>query len=189
MAMLEQTLYGIKAIQGFTREKYVQDRLESEAFGLSETYNRSTRVSGAYSQSTSAIIGLGAAGLLGFGAIQVLHASLTLGELLVFLAYLTALYAPIVSLSEAAGASVQVVARGRRVFEILDAQDEVPEDPDAVTVERAHGEIVFADVTFGYEVGRESAHPVLRQISFTAAPGEVTAIVGATVRERPHSSR
>ena len=180
MALVEQTLYGIKAIQGFARERYVQERLETEARELSETYYRSTKVTGAYSQATSSIIALGAAGLLGFGAIQVLHGELTVGELLVFLAYLTALYAPIASLSEAVGASLQISARGRRVFEILDSDDEVPERPDARIIRRPEGEVAFDDVSFGYGDPEQGASPALLGITFTASPGQVTAIVGAT---------
>ena len=180
MALMEQTLSGMRAIQAFARERFVQTRLEGEALALSESYNRSTRVAGAYKEIGSMIVALGAAGLLGLGAIQVLHEKLTLGELLVFVAYLTALYAPIQALSEAAGASIQVTARGRRIFEVMDADDGVPELPDAKPLGQPRGEITFDDVSFGYGYPTDPRARVLRNISFTVSPGEVTAIVGAT---------
>ena len=180
MALIEQTLSGIKAIQGFAREDYVQTRLETEAQELSQTYNRQARVGGAYTQATSGIIALGGALLLGFGAIQVINARLTVGELLVFLAYLTALYAPIAHLAEAVGASLQIAARGRRLFEILDADEEIPEAPDARPLAHVEGAITFENVRFGYGGADTGAEAILRDISFTVHPGEVTAIVGAT---------
>jgi ATP-binding cassette subfamily B protein/subfamily B ATP-binding cassette protein MsbA len=74
------------------------------------------------------------------------------------------------------------VTRSRRVFEILDCEEEVRERPNAVTLGRARGEIVFEEVSFGYEEGGSGVapRPILESVSFHAHPGQITAIVGAT---------
>ena len=64
----------------------------------------------------------------------------------------------------------------RRVFDILDIEPDVKDSPDAVPMERLDREIRFDNVRFAYETGR----PVLDDVSFTAAPGTITAIIGPT---------
>jgi ATP-binding cassette, subfamily B, bacterial len=182
MALAEQGLSSVKVIQGFARETYMQRKLEERARHLGHAYNVATRVSGGYKEVTAFITGTAAAVLLGLGGMRVLAGQLSLGDLLVFLGYLAALYGPVSELSLSVGYAVQVVARGRRMFEVMDSEEEVRERPDAVDLNRARGDVIFEDVTFGYhEDGSETPpRPILRNVSFRARPGQTTAIVGAT---------
>jgi ABC-type multidrug transport system fused ATPase/permease subunit len=183
MAFVEQSLSAMKLIQGFAREAYVAGKLEVRARELGEAYNVATRVSGGYNAATAAITGTAAALMLGLGAAQVLAGELTVGDLLVFLGYLTALYGPVSALSSSVGAAIAVRARGGRIFEILDSEEEVhePLGAGATVLPRVKGDVVFENVTFGYPVADGSvARPVLRDVSFHARPGQITAIVGAT---------
>ncbi len=181
MALAEQSLSAVKVIQGFAREDYVQRKLDGKARELGDAYARATRVSAGYNAVVAIITGTAAALLLGLGGQRVLDGRLSVGDLLVFLAYLVALYGPVNQLSLAVGYAVAVVARGRRVFEVLDSEEVVQEVPNAITLPRASGEVVFEDVAFGYgDRAQPSPRPVLRTISFRARPGEVIAVVGAT---------
>ena len=183
MALVEQSLSAIKAIQGFTREAYVQRKIDLRAAELGAAFNASARVSAGYKEITGLLTGVAAALLLGLGAQRVLAGALSLGDLLIFLGYLAALYGPVNALSTAVGAAIAVAARGRRVFEIIDAPEELAERPDALALGRARGEITLEDVTFGYDApGADGAtsRPILRNISLRARPGQITAIVGAT---------
>jgi ABC-type multidrug transport system fused ATPase/permease subunit len=116
------------------------------------------------------------AALLGFGALQVRDGNLTIGDLIVFLSYLGALFGPLQSLTGAAAAGAALNARARRVLEVLDSTEEVPERSDPIVPPACRGEVVFEAVTFGYEPERT----VLDGVSFAAVPGQITAIVGAT---------
>ena len=174
MAFVENGLSGIKAVQGFTREPYMRQRLEAEAADLGRAYNVATMVSSAYEQASTAITGIGSAVLLGVGGARVLSGDLSLGDLLVFLAYIGSLYAPVTALSTAVAGAAQVVGRGRRVLEILDATDVIPERRDAIDLGRARGAVAFEDVRFGYISGS----PVLCDITFSVPPGQVIAVVG-----------
>src|SRR5262249_40153035 len=129
MAFVEQSLSGIKVIQGFAREPYVQARLEGKAADLAQAYRDSTRVSSLYNAVTAVITGVAAALLLGLGGARVLRGQLSVGELFVFLSYLAVLYGPVNQLALAVGATVLVAARGRRVFEVVDSKELVPERP------------------------------------------------------------
>lgn len=102
-AFLEQSLSSVRAIQGFAREAYVQRKLEDRASDLADAYNRANSVGVGFNQATAVITGLGAAVLLGVGGARVLAGHLTLGDLLVILAYLAALYGPVSAFATAVG--------------------------------------------------------------------------------------
>ncbi|MDQ4128995.1 MAG: ABC transporter ATP-binding protein/permease [Actinomycetota bacterium] len=184
-ALAEQSLSAIRAVQGFAREAYVRRKVEERARDLSDAYEANIMVSGRYKEVTNFITGTGAALLLGLGGARVLGGQISLGDLLVFLGYLAALYGPVSELSLSVSYAVQVAARGKRVFEILDAEEEVSERPDAVDLDRSgrpRGEVIFEGVTFGYDQPGSGAttRPVLSDVSFRARPGQTIAIVGAT---------
>lgn len=181
MALVQQSLTGLKAIQGFSREEFIRLKVQNRAQQLGDAYRGSIRISAIYKEVTTAITGTAAAGLLWLGARRVLSGGLSVGDLWVFLGYLTALYGPVNNLAVAIGAATQVVSRGRRVLEVMDAREEVPESPDPSILVRSRGEITFANVTFGYGSSRsEPARPILEDVSFQAHPGQITALVGAT---------
>ncbi len=181
MTLVEQSLSAIKAVQGFAREPYMLRKMEAGARELGDAYNAATRVSAAYKEAIAVITGVATAALLGLGAEHVIAGRLSVGDLLVFLGYLAALYGPVSALSSSVGYAVAVVARGRRVFDVLDCGDEIPDRPGARALGRAQGDVAFEDVTFGYpgeDGGR--GRPVLRGVSLHARPGQIVAIVGAT---------
>ena len=188
-AFVHQSLSAIKGIQGFARESYVEHKLGARARDFGDAFATATHVGASYNQVVALITGVAAAVLLGLGATRVLDDRLSLGDLLIFIGYLAALYGPVNSLSIAVGSSIAVVTRGRRVFEIMDSEEVVPVKTHPVKLGRARGKIVFDNVTFGYAeanlengVSIESprARTILDGISFRARPGQITAIVGAT---------
>jgi ABC-type multidrug transport system fused ATPase/permease subunit len=181
MALVEQSLSSIKVIQGFARESFMLGKLESEARALGAAYQGSTVVGGLYKELTALVTGTASALLLCLGGWRVLAGKLTLGDLFVFLGYLAALYAPVTALATSVGAAAAVVARGRRVVEVLDSPEEVVDRPGAAVLQRARGEVEFEGVAFGYPRGDGSPTGlVLQGVSFRARPGQITAIVGAT---------
>jgi ATP-binding cassette, subfamily B, bacterial len=181
MALVQQSLSGIRAIQGFTREEFVTGKIEDRAQELGEAYRLSVRIASLYKEITTALTGTAAACLIWLGAQRVRSGALSVGDLWIFLGYLTALYGPVNNISVAIGAGSQVISRGRRVLEVLDARDEVPERSDAILLGRSKGEVCFEGVTFGY-LANDGARgrAILKDVSFHARPGQITAIVGAT---------
>ena len=119
---------------------------------------------------------LGAGAILWYGARHVLEGTLTIGSLLVFFVYLTALHNQMKTFASIHTAWRTVSASLERVLEILEAKPEVTEPRGAPALPRSHGHIAFENVTFGYDPGR----PVLHNISFEVQPGQTVAIVGPT---------
>jgi ATP-binding cassette subfamily B protein len=110
-----------------------------------------------------------------FGANRVLSGTLTVGLLLVFLAYVGSLYRPIKSLSKLSYVISRGNASAERIRSILGEDPEIADRPDAVPLRRIRGQVRFERVSFAY--GREQ---VLDDVSLAIEPGEVVAVVGRT---------
>lgn len=187
-AFAQQSLTAIRLIQGFGREAYVQQKFHDRASEFEQAYVTANLVSTGYKELTTLITAVAAAALLWLGAGRVLEGRLSVGDLLVFLGYLAAMYGPVNALTAAVGYAIAVVSRGRRVFEIIDAPEVVSESGRPVLPpHRARGEVAFENVTFGYRIKTpdldaetQGATPVLRKVSFDASSGQIIAVVGAT---------
>jgi ABC-type multidrug transport system fused ATPase/permease subunit len=105
-----------------------------------------------------------------------MNGALTLGGLLVVIAYLAAVYNPLSSIAETIGSLQQAIVSGRRVREIFALTPEAHDERDALDASAIEGRVRFEHVGFAYD----QDHPVLDDISFAARPGEMVALVGLT---------
>ena len=122
------------------------------------------------------LMALGSAVMYGAGSLQVLKANLSLGDMLVFIAYLATLYQPIEQLTYTAWALEGAAAGAQRCFEVLDREEETKDSPGAAPLGIAKGGITFAGVAFNYD----PKAPVLAGVDLVIAPGETVAFVGGT---------
>ena len=129
------------------------------------------------------LMALGLAVMYGAGSLQVLRGNLSLGDLLIFVAYLTTLYQPIEQLTYTAWAVEGAVAGAQRCFEVLDRQEETSDAPGAMAITSAKGEIIFKGVSFAYD----GKAPVLSCVDLAIAPGETVVFVGGTGAARARS--
>jgi ATP-binding cassette subfamily B protein len=128
----------------------------------------------------NAATAVGTAAMMLLGGFQVLQGSLSVGGLLVFLAYMASLYSPLETLAYLSSGFAAAAAKARRVLEILDTEEGVRDRPGARVLppcpagERGH--VQLRGVTFGYEPGVA----LLKEINLEARPGETVALVGPT---------
>ena len=108
------------------------------------------------------------------GSYLFVHHKMELGVLQVFSVYLTRFFGPVQDLSQQADTIAQTAVAVQRIRAILDADTVIEERPDATDPPPFGGQIAFEHVAFGYD----AESPVLRDISFTAEPGELVGIVG-----------
>jgi len=120
---------------------------------------------------------LGQAAVLYYGGVQIIDSTLTFGEWQKFSLYLIYVFFPIGQLGFIISQMSQAGASATRIFEILNAQNDVTNKPDARPLAAISGELAFENVTFRYF---GSGDPVLSNISFAAAPGQTVALLGAT---------
>jgi ATP-binding cassette subfamily B protein/subfamily B ATP-binding cassette protein MsbA len=180
MALAEQTLTGLPVVQAFAQEGREEQRFRDLSRRTIKAYLRTITAELQFTVGVSSATAVGTAVMMGVGGLQVLNGTLSVGSLLVFLTYLTALYGPMETLAYLSSSFASASARARRVLEILDTDQEVKDAPGA-RVLATHpsgqaGHLCFEGVSFGYDTGRE----VLHDISLDVPPGEMVALVGPT---------
>jgi ATP-binding cassette subfamily B protein len=178
-ALLTQTQEGLSSIRmvhAFGREEFEVSQFQEQAHGSLQANLRLTMTSVKSGLVISTLIAVGTAAMYYVGSLHVLAGTLSLGVLLVFIAYLVMLYQPLESLTYTAWAMEGATAGARRCFEILDRQDDVVDSPNAIAIEKTNGAISFQSVSFGYDSDRE----ILTNVNLEIATNQIIALVGGT---------
>ena len=174
--VVEQTMSAIPVVQAFGREEHADQRFRGSTQAVLNALVSTTNVQLRFKILCGLITALGTAGILWLGATHVQDGRLTVGGILVFLAYLASFYKPLESVMYS-GTTIQGAAgSARRVLGVLEADPEVADRPAALPLPVVTGQVRLENVTFGYEPGR----PVLGDVSLEVLPGQTVALVGAT---------
>ena len=172
--VIERTLSAIPVVQAFGREPACDRAFAATTDAAVDTAVASAAVGLKFKVMTALGTACGTAAIVWVGAHSVLDGQLTVGGLLVFLAYLTALYGPLEALAYGPSTTQAAAGSARRVLEILETRRDVDDRPDARQVAPIAGHVRIENVTFGYDEGR----PILHDVSLDVSPGETVAIVG-----------
>jgi ATP-binding cassette subfamily B protein len=173
---VEQNLRGARIVKGFAQERAELARFDEQNavwFDLSE---RAALIRALNNPAVVLLTNISTIFIIWYGGRLVIQGGLTLGELVAFNAYLSQLANPIRRIGRMVPFMTEAAASGERIFEILDAESEVKESPDAVELPQVKGRVRFENVTFSY-LGRRV---VLDSINLEAAPGEIIALLGTT---------
>lgn len=175
-AYLNENISGMAVVQLFNRQRENLRRFDDRNRGLLDA---NLRVLGWYAIFEPTVVLFGAVttgAILWYGGGRVVQDALSLGTLVAFVQYMQRFYWPIRDLSDRYTTLQQAMASSERIFGVLDEPEEVVDPPSPVHLNRVRGEIEFRNVWFAYE----GDNWVLQDVSFTIAPGEKVAIVGAT---------
>lgn len=177
-SILRENLSGLRVIRAFVNEKFEEKRF--------------AKVNDNYTKSSKSLLRLMAVAQPGFyflfnivmvliiwsGAVQIDAGSLQVGDLIAFIEYIFhALFSFMLFASVFMMYPRAAVSAGR-IQEALDASPSIKEDPNGVSETKTKGYIEFKNVTFAYP--GHSQEPVIRNVSFTASPGETVAFIGST---------
>ncbi|MGW2176696.1 ABC transporter ATP-binding protein [Streptomyces sp. NPDC001732] len=177
-AVVEETLVNVVMTQAYNRQQDEEIRLADKARTRLRTAVKAVRLTEFYEQFIEVLETLCVLTIIGLGAWEISAGRMTLGQLLAFAAFIGYLYPPIRSLGKLGLTATAATAGAERLLEILDSRPSVT-DPAASVPEpprsRALGEVEASHVFFHYPNGSE---PVLRDLSFTASPGELLVITG-----------
>jgi ATP-binding cassette subfamily B protein/subfamily B ATP-binding cassette protein MsbA len=173
--IVQRNLSAIKVVQAFSREGVEHRRFVAGSRASLRSGLRLYTLQTAYGSATNVLIAAGTAAVLWVGAHQVWSGRLSIGEVIVFVSYLTSLYAPINSLVQTYGLVQGAKAGVVRVFSILDAEPAV-RDGHASLAKPVRGEVELRRVSFTYPDGM----PALHHVDLRVAAGECVAIVGPT---------
>lgn len=175
-ALVQRTLSAIRVIQAFTREAEEDRQFSAVNSARCAATLRLHGLITLYTGLVDLILALGTALLVWVGARHVLRGLLSIGDLVVFTAYLAALYAPLGAISRTIGLLESARGGYRRVLALLTAEHRLPEGPRAISPQRVRGAVRFEGITFGYT----PEQPILRSIDLEVEAGQTIALVGPT---------
>ncbi len=175
--ILQENLAGLKVVKAFTSEPREATRFRGSIDDLLEQRIKISKFFSFLFPLIFLVANLGQAAILYFGGVQIIEGTFTLGEWQKFSLYLVFVFIPMGQLGMIISLMAQASASAERIFEILDAKNDVEDKEDAIVLEKVTGRVEFNDVTFRYF---DSGDPVLSDISFTAEPGQTIALLGST---------
>ncbi|MGI5894808.1 MAG: ABC transporter ATP-binding protein [Candidatus Merdivicinus sp.] len=174
--VLQDNISGMKEIQTFAQEDHVHNKLVEECKVYSRVNIRANFAAAIYHPGVEFLTSLGMVIVVGLGGYLALKGNMPVSDVVGFVMYLSLFYQPLAILARLAEDVQSTYASAVRVFEVLDAESDVKESPDAKTLPVCRGDIAFHHVSFHYQ----PEEPVLEDVSFEAKPGEMIAIVGPT---------
>ncbi len=175
--VLRENLLGVRVVKAFAREPVELVRYTQMNNSLIAVYLKTLDAIRNTFPFIFLLSNLITLAVIGYGGVQVINGSLTIGELVAFNAYLLFILQPVLLIGFAAPAIAQAAASAERVYEIIDAPIDIKNRPESAPFDKCGGRVTFEDVWFRYPGATE---PALKGISFETQPKELIAILGAT---------
>lgn len=176
-SFVQEHINGMSVVQLFNREKKEKERFEEINADHREAHVETIFYFSIFWPLVEVLASLAMALVVWYGGGRALMGGVTFGVLLAFIQYVRQFFNPIRGLSEKYNTLQSALASSERVFDVLDTPKQVTETSDPVELENPKGKIEFKNVKFRYNKDEEL---ILDDISFSAEPGELLAIVGAT---------
>lgn len=175
--VLREKLTGIRVIRAFNTVERERKRFDEANVDLTENYIKVNRIMAFMMPSIMLIMNLTSLAILWFGGIRISQGSMDLGALAAFTQYAMQIMFSMLMLAMMFIMVPRAQAAATRINEVLDTIPEIVDADLTKNCFKGRGYIEFRDVTFSYHGAEE---PALKNISFSAKPGEVTAIIGST---------
>ncbi len=175
--VLREQLTGIRVIRAFVREKREQDRFGVANEELTDTALRAGRLFALMFPVVMLVLNVSSVAVLWFGAFRIEDGGMQVGSLIAFLSYLIQILMAVMMATFMAVLLPRAAVSADRIGEVLATEPSVVAPLAPVTELQATGKVELREATFAYP-GAEA--PVLRELSFTAKPGRMTAIIGST---------
>ena len=174
--IVQEVMTSVRLVKAFGREENERERFVDHSRKTVRARVRLSFAEGVFGLLVNLGIALGTASVLYVGIRNVQAGDLSMGELLMVLAYLAQLYAPLESISNQVAKLQDSFASAQRAFELVDEVPDVVDKPGALALKRAKGEVEVRNVSFAYNgEGR-----VLEGVSFLTPPGSRVGIFGKT---------
>lgn len=175
--VMREQLTGIRVIRAFTREAVERKRFSAAVAEVSDTALAAGRWQALMLPTTSLVINTSSVALIWFGGLRIDQGQMQVGSLVAFLSYFLQILMSMMMLTMLAVMVPRASACAERITEVFETVGSITAPPDPVHVDALDPTVEFTDAGFRYP-GAERA--VLEGVSFTARPGTVTAVVGAT---------
>lgn len=174
--VLRENLTGIRVIRAFNRESEEKVRLTKANADLTDVSIKVNKIMAFLMPVMMLVMNLTVVGVIWFGGIRINNGGMQIGDLMAFIQYVMQIMFALVMASVMFVMIPRAAVSAKRINEVLEMEPTMV-DAGTASADRERGTLVFDRVTFSYP-GAES--PVLSDISFTARPGEITAVIGGT---------
>jgi ATP-binding cassette subfamily B protein len=173
---MQEATQGIAIVKAFTMEEELARRISGLVSEAEQKANRIARVSERLTPIAEILAGFAVAGVIGYAGYRATASGQPPGAIFSFISALLLAYDPARRLARVQVNMERSLVNARMIYELLDLKPQQGDAPGAPAIQVGKGEIRFTDVSFGYAPDA----PVLRGLSFVAAAGKTTAIVGAS---------
>ena len=173
---LTETLNGIRVIKGFNAENQEKAVFEKGVDELYQNVKKSLTATAFMTSSSTFLLGLASAGIMGMGGYFIMNNTMTYGEFISFTLFLGFMIAPIVQMSNIGSQLTEAFAGLDRTQELMGLQEENDPEIRTINLDQVEGNVSFKNISFSYDDKTE----VLHDISFEAPKGSVTALVGSS---------
>ena len=173
---LTETLAGVRVIKAFNAEEQENISFEKGVDRLFQNVKKSLTATAIMTSSSTFLIGIATTGIMGIGGYYMMNGSMTTGEFLFFTLILGFMIAPIVQMGNIGSQLTEALAGLDRTEELMNITAEEDDEQRTIQLEALKGDLVFEDVSFSYDEGKE----VLHNINFNAPSGSVIALVGSS---------
>jgi ATP-binding cassette, subfamily B, multidrug efflux pump len=175
-SQIEEAFTGHSLVKVFGRQREVQAQFEVENEELFQASFGAQFLSGLIMPIMMFIGNLNYVIVAVLGGLRVASGTMSLGDVQAFIQYSRQFTQPVTQVASMVNLLQSGVASAERVFELLDADEEVSDEHHARRVEASHGQVTFEDVSFRYDEDR----PLIEDLSIMVDPGQTVAIVGPT---------
>lgn len=172
--VIQENLAGVRVVKAFVREEHEEQRFGEANVDMTTRSIKAMQITAIASPVLLLLMNVGIAGVLWIGGSAVKQGTLTVGEIIAVITYLTQMLSSVLMVSMLLIRLSRAQASTERVNEILNSLPTVQDRPTALQEFHPSGRVAFENVTFGY------GEPVLKDISFVAEPGQTIAILGTT---------
>ncbi len=173
---MQESMTGINVVKAFAREEDEFTKFDRENDEWFDRRFTSIKLWSTYWPLFTFVLSVSVLTLLWFGGPMALRGDITVGSLFAMISYVLMLNGPVLRLGFLVNMAATAGASVKRVYDIIDTPSTIQEPANTVDVAKPQGRVRFEGVTFGYS---EEA-PILKNISFTAEPGQVVALIGPT---------
>ncbi|WP_078381069.1 ABC transporter ATP-binding protein [Sutcliffiella halmapala] len=174
---VQENISGINTVKSLSREAHQIGKFNNSNIDYKDKYINTANIWAKYFPLMEFIGNACVVGLLGFGGYLVINGDMSGGALVAFFSLVWYIVWPIANLGFVINQFSQAKASGERLLEILEAEEDIQDLPDAKDIAKMKGYVSFQNVSFRYPNEDKSA---LQNISFDATPGKLIGLIGAT---------
>lgn len=176
--VMQENLAGVRVVKAFVRAQHEIERFGKANSSLTEQTVSAARLVAIMPAFMMVTLNLGIIAVLWFGGIRVTGGQMQVGQIIAFINYLSTTLFSLMMVSQLVIQLARAGASAKRVMEVLEKDPQVHDPAQSVQSWNARGQVTFENVCFRYN--GPDADPVLKDISFTAQPGETVALLGTT---------